>query len=184
MIKLLFIYLTVVILWFFRNYWFSLAFIRISIAELNVIVGFRLLLLYYAFWFYLGIVGFKSYFSLWRSNFLIYLRLAHILHALLQRKRHLLNFEQYILRYPQSHALYDLLDMLQPLFLYIDNTRMQILAPINKLLQCSSSRHFPHFGEATMLCSETPIDIVSIFYFIVFGHDSVDVFIDASFADY
>ena len=184
MIKLLFIYLTVVILWFFSNYWFSLAFIRISIAELNVIVGFRLLLLYYAFWFYLGIVGFKSYFSLWRSNFLIHLRLAHILHALLQGKRHLLNFKQYILRYPQSHALYYLLDMLQPLFLYIDDTRMQFLAPINKLLQCSSSQHFPHFGKATMLCSEAPINIVSIFYFIVFGHDGVDVFIDASFADY
>ena len=73
--------------------------------------------------------------------------------------------------------------MLQPFLLYIYNIRMQILTPIDKLLQRSSSQHLPHLSKATMLCCKTPVNIISIFNFIEFEHDAIYIFIDASFAD-
>lgn len=49
MVQLLFIDLAIVILWFFGYYRFRLTFIRISVTELNVVMGFCLLFLYHAF---------------------------------------------------------------------------------------------------------------------------------------
>lgn len=73
--------------------------------------------------------------------------------------------------------------MLQAFLLYIDNIRMQLLTPINKLLQRPRSQNLPHFSKTTILGCKAPINIISILNFIELGHYIIDIFIDATLAD-